>query len=152
MIKFHSYSCPVPLRSLCRPQKQVSESRDMQSAEAQLVSEVSCMARQAGYLAKVLSDKGLCVTLIAAPCNLQSQYWSKLGCHCQDSYGTTPKYDDVSWRVTNCVLGSYVNRVPPKGSTRFAEVAGVQGVARQGVVHKTTRSVVGTALVLGHAF
>jgi hypothetical protein len=97
----------------------------MQSAEAQLVNEVSCMARKAGYLAKMLSDKGLYVTLIAAPCNLQSQYRSKLGCHCQDSYGTTPKYDDVSWRVTNCVLGSYVNRVPPKGSTRFAEVAGV---------------------------
>ena len=56
----------MPLRFLCHPQKQVSELRDMQSAETQLVSEVSCMARKAGYLAKMLSDKGLCVTLIAA--------------------------------------------------------------------------------------
>ena len=56
----------MPLLSLCRAQKQVSESRDMQGAEAQLVNEVSCMARKAGYLAKMLSDKGLCVTLIAA--------------------------------------------------------------------------------------
>ena len=55
----------MPLRFLCRPQKQVSELRDMQSAEAQLVNEVSCMARKAGYLAKMLSDKGLCVTLNA---------------------------------------------------------------------------------------
>ena len=74
MIKIYSYSYPVPLRSLCRPQKQVSELRDMQSAETQLVNEVSCMARKAGYLAKMLSDKGLCVALIAVPCNLQSQY------------------------------------------------------------------------------
>ena len=152
MIKFYSYSCPVPLRSLCCPQKQVSESRDMQSAETQLVSGISCMARKAGYLAKMLSDKGLCVTLIADSYTRQPQNWLKRGCHCQDSYGTTPKYDDVSWRVTNCVLGSYVNRVPPKGSTRFAEVAGVQGVARQGVVHKTTRRVVCAALVFGACF
>ena len=90
MIKFYSYSCPVPLRSLCRPQKQVSELRDMQSAETQLVNEVSCMARKAGYLTKVLSDKGLCVTLIADPCNLQSQYRSKLVCYLRDQLTTTP--------------------------------------------------------------
>ena len=52
-------SVPVPST------KQVSELCDMQSAETQLVNEVSCMARKAGYLAKMLSDKGLCVTLIA---------------------------------------------------------------------------------------
>ena len=80
----------MPLRSLCRPQKQVSELRDMQSAETQLVNEVSCMARQAGYYAKVPSDKALCVTLIAAPCNLQSQYRSKLGCYLQDQLTTAP--------------------------------------------------------------
>ena len=75
---------------LCRPQKQVSELRDMQSAETQLVNEVSCMARKAGYYAKVLSDKGLCVTLIAAPCNLQSKYRSKLGCYLQNQLTTAP--------------------------------------------------------------
>ena len=83
------------------------------------------MARQAGYYAKVLSDKGLCFTLVADLYTRQPQNWLKRRCHCQDSYGAMPKCDDVSWRVTNCVLGSYVNRVPPKGSTRFAEVAGV---------------------------
>ena len=62
----------------------------MQSAETQLVNEVSCMARKAGYLAKVLSDKGLCVTLIAAPCNLQSQYRSKLVCYLRDQLTTAP--------------------------------------------------------------
>ena len=62
----------------------------MQGAEAQLVNEVSCMARKAGYYAKVLSDKGLCVTLIAAPCNLQSQYRSKLGCYLHDQLTTSP--------------------------------------------------------------
>ena len=142
----------MPLRPLCRPQKQVSESRGMQSSETQLVNGISCMARQAGYFAKVLSNKGLCVTLIADSYTRQPQNWLKRGCLCQDSYGTTPKHDDVSWRVTNCVLGSYVNRVPPKGSTRFVEVIGVQGVARQGVVHKTTCNVVGTALVFGACF
>ena len=30
------------------------------------------------------------------------------------------------------MLGGYVNRVPPKGSTRFGEVAGAQGVRCQG--------------------
>ena len=90
MIKFYSYSCPVPLRFLCSSQKQVSESRDMQSAETQLVNEVSCMARKAGYLAKVLSDKGLCETLIADPCNLQSQYRSKLVCYLRDQLTSAP--------------------------------------------------------------
>ena len=90
MIKFHSYSRPVPLWSLCRLQKQVSELRDTQSAEAQLVNGISCMARQVGYYAKVLTDKGLCVTLIAAPCNLQSQYRSKLGCYLRDQLITAP--------------------------------------------------------------
>ena len=56
---------PYALRFLCRPQKQVSELRDMQSSETQLVNGISCMARKAGYCAKVLSDKELCVTLIA---------------------------------------------------------------------------------------
>ena len=73
MIKIYSYSYPVPLRSLCRPQKQVSELRDMQSAETQLVNEVSCMARKAGCLAKMLSDKGLCVALIADSYTRQPQ-------------------------------------------------------------------------------
>ena len=120
---------PYALRFLCRPQKQVSELHDMQRAETQLVSKVSCMSY-----------------------TRQPQNWLKRGCHCQDSYGTTPKYNDLGWRVTNCVLGSYVNCVPPKGSTRFVEVIGVQGVARQGVVHKTTCNVVSTALVFGACF
>ena len=38
----------------------------------------------------------------------------------------------VAWRVIFCMSGGYVNRVPPKGSTRFGEVAGGQGVGRQG--------------------
>ena len=32
------------------------------------------------------------------------------------------------------MLGGYVNRVPPMGSTRSGEVAGAQGVRRQGFV------------------
>lgn len=32
------------------------------------------------------------------------------------------------------MLGVYVNHVPQKGSTRFGEVAGAQGVRRQGFV------------------
>ena len=85
MIKIYSYSCPVSLRFLCSSQKQVSELRDMQSAETQLVNEVSCMARKAGYLAKMLSDKGLCSTLIADSYTRQPQNWLKRGCYCQDS-------------------------------------------------------------------
>ena len=33
--------------------------------------------------------------------------------------------------------GGYVNCVPPKGSTRFGEVAGGQGVGRQGVARES---------------
>ena len=62
----------------------------MQNVESLLVSKVSCMASQAGCYAKMLSDKGLCVTLIAAPCNLQSQYRSKLGCYLHDQLITAP--------------------------------------------------------------
>ena len=80
--------CPFGLCAVHK--KQVSELRDMQSAETQLVNEVSCMVRKAGYLAKMLSDKGLCVTLIAAPCNLQSQYRSKLGCYLRDQLTIAP--------------------------------------------------------------
>ena len=55
------------------------------------------MARKAGYLAKMLSDKGLCVTLIAAPCNLQSQYRSKQGCYLQDQLTTAPMASNSSY-------------------------------------------------------
>ena len=43
----------------------------------------------------------------------------------------------VAWRVIFCMSGGYVNRVPPKGSTRFGEVAGGQGVGRQGVARES---------------
>ena len=126
MIKFYSYSYSVPLRFLCSSQKQVSESRDMQSAEAQLVNEVSCMARKEGYLAKMLSDKGLCVTLIADPCNLQSQYRSKLVCYLQDQLTTAPLALN-SLHISNlrillaphlrqgeCVTPLYTDSCPPR--------------------------------------
>ena len=40
----------------------------------------------------------------------------------------------VVWRIVFCVLSDYVNRVPPKGSTRYGEVLCSQGGMRQFVL------------------